>query len=154
MVAGNLKAKSRKRRYIESGYRKPSRHLETNNNGQRVIDFGRSKSMIIASTCFPHEDIHKITWTSPGGNTSNWRDQALIETGGASNILDVRSYRGANYDSYRYLARIKYKGRIITTINRNNTSRHKCKLQTNRLKDPAVKNELQKKTERNPTVTC
>jgi hypothetical protein len=71
----------------------------------------------------------------------------LIETRRASNILDIRSYRGANYDSGHYLVRIKYRGRITTRINKNNTCRHKDKLQTNRLKDPAVKKELQQKVE-------
>jgi hypothetical protein len=76
--------------------------LETNNNGQRVIDFAISKSIIIASACFPHKEIHKITWTSPDGNTSNQIDHVLIETRTASNILDVRSYRGANCDCDNY----------------------------------------------------
>jgi hypothetical protein len=103
--------------------------------------------MIIASTCFPHKDIHKITWTSPDGNTSNQVDHALIETRTASNILHVRSYWGANCNSDHYLVQIKYRGQITTRINKNNTCRHKDKLQTNRLKHPVVKNELQQKLE-------
>jgi hypothetical protein len=103
--------------------------------------------MIIPSACFPHKEIHKITWTSPDGNTSNQIDHVLIETRTASNILDVKSYRGANCDCDNYLLRIKYRGPIATRINRNNTCRHKDKLQTNRLKDPAVKKELQQTLE-------
>jgi hypothetical protein len=103
--------------------------------------------MIIASTCFPHKDIHKITWTSPDGNTSNQVDHALTETRTASNILHVRSYWGANCNSDHYLVQIKYRSQITTRINKSNTCRHKDKLQTNRLKHPVVKNELQQKLE-------
>jgi hypothetical protein len=39
--------------------------------------------------------------------------------------------------------RVKYRGQITAGINKNDTSRHK--LQTNRVKDPAVKKELQQK---------
>jgi hypothetical protein len=70
-----------------------------------------------------------LVWNSPDGNTSYQTDHALIETRRASNILDVRSYRGANCDSNHYLVQIKYRGRI-TIINKNNTCRHKDKLQT------------------------
>jgi hypothetical protein len=104
------------------GLSENSLHLKINNNGQRVIDFAISKSMIIASTRFPHKEIHKITWTSPDGNTSNQIDYVLIETRKASNILDIRSYRGANCYSDHYLVGIKYRGRI-TRINKNNTCR-------------------------------
>jgi hypothetical protein len=51
----------------------------------------------------PSQEIHKITWTSPDGNTSNQTDHALTETRRASNILDVTSYRGENCNSDHYL---------------------------------------------------
>jgi hypothetical protein len=65
--------------------------------------------MVIASTCFPHKDIHKITSTPADGNASNQTDHALIAITRACNILDVRSYRRANHDSDHSLVQIKYK---------------------------------------------
>jgi hypothetical protein len=113
MVIGDLNAKLGREDVYEGVIGKHSLHLETNNNGQRVIDFAISKSMIIASTCFPYKKIHKITWTSPDGNTSNQTDHVLIETRRASNIFDVRNYRGANCDSDHYLVRIKYRVELL-----------------------------------------
>jgi hypothetical protein len=139
MVIGDLNAKLGGEDVYKGVIGKQSLHLETNNNGQRVIYLAISKSMIVASTCFPRMEIHKITWTSPDGNASNQIDQASAETRRASNILDVRSYRGANCDSDHYLVRIKYRGRITTKINKNNTCRHKDKLQTNRLRSNGEK---------------
>jgi hypothetical protein len=50
--------------------------------------------MMIALTCCPHKDIHKTTWTSPDGDTSNQIDHTLIENRIESNISDVRSNSG------------------------------------------------------------
>ena len=68
--------------------------------------------MIISSTYFIHRDIYKHTWISPDGLTTNQIDYVLIDKRHASNILDVRSYRGANCNSDQYLIKIKYRSRI------------------------------------------
>jgi hypothetical protein len=52
--------------------------------------------MIIESTFYPHEDLHKCTWRSLDGVTFSQIDHHLIERGNKSNLRDVSSYRGAS----------------------------------------------------------
>lgn len=87
-------------------------HEDSNDNGFRLIDFAASNNMVVSSTCFPHKNIHKVTWCSPNGQTENQIDHVLINRRHASDILDVRSCRGADCDTDHYLVRIKYKQRI------------------------------------------
>jgi hypothetical protein len=42
-----------------------SMHLNTHNNGQRLVDFAAAKNMVVSSTCFPHKEVHKQTWSNP-----------------------------------------------------------------------------------------
>jgi hypothetical protein len=60
---------------------------------------------------FPHRKIHKYTWTSPEGNTHNHIDPVLVDKRRHSSILDVRSSRGADCDTDRYLAVAKVRER-------------------------------------------
>jgi hypothetical protein len=50
---------------------KYSRHIKSNDNGIRLINFAPSQNMVIGSTMSDHKDIHKMTWKSPDGNTFN-----------------------------------------------------------------------------------
>ena len=100
-----------------------SLHDISNNNGQRLVDFALSKNMVISSVKFPHKNIHKETWISPDGNTKNQIDHVLIDSRHASDIIDVRSYRGADCDSDHYLVRIKYRPKL-STINRDVRTRN------------------------------
>ncbi|XP_055632561.1 uncharacterized protein LOC129773033 [Toxorhynchites rutilus septentrionalis] len=42
-----------------------SLHTDTNDNGQRCINFAASRGLVIRSTFFSRKDIHKATWRSP-----------------------------------------------------------------------------------------
>jgi hypothetical protein len=89
-----------------------SLHEASNDNGVRVVNFATSKNQIVKSTTFPHRDIHKPTWTSPDGVTHNQIDHVLIDKRRHSNILDVHSFRGADYDTDHYLVVAKLRERI------------------------------------------
>jgi hypothetical protein len=84
----------------------------SNDNGVRVVNFATSKNLIVKSTIFPHHDIHNHTWTSPDGVTHNQIDHVLIDKRRHSNILDVRSFRGADCDTDHYLVVAKLRKRI------------------------------------------
>jgi endonuclease/exonuclease/phosphatase family metal-dependent hydrolase len=74
---------------------------DSNDNGVRVVNFATSKYRV-KSTMFPHQNIHKYTWTSPCGKAHNRIDHILIDRWHLS-ILDVRSFRGADCDTDHYL---------------------------------------------------
>jgi endonuclease/exonuclease/phosphatase family metal-dependent hydrolase len=80
-----------------------SLHQDNNDNGVRVVNFATSKNLAIKSTMFPHQNIRKYTWTFPDGKTHNQIDHILTDRRSLSNILDVRSFRGANCDTDHYV---------------------------------------------------
>ena len=91
---------------------KHSLHKESNDNGRRLTGFALSRGLVVSSTTFSHQQIHKATWVSPDQRTSNQIDHILVDARHASCILDSRSYRGANIDSDHYLVKAKVRSRI------------------------------------------
>jgi hypothetical protein len=89
-----------------------SLHEASNDTGVRVVNFETSKNIIVKSTTFPHRDIHKHTWTSLDGVTHNQIEHILRVKRRHSIILDVRSFRGADWDTDRYLVVAKLRERI------------------------------------------
>jgi len=75
----------------------------TNDNGSQLIQFAVSQNMITGSTFHPHKDINKSKWRLPDGITFNQIDQLLIDRRHKSNLMDVRSHRGANIGSDHHL---------------------------------------------------
>jgi len=73
-----------------------SLHQDSKDNGVRIVNFATSKNLVVKSMMFPHQDIHKYTWTSPDGKTHNQIVHILINRKWHSSILDVRSFRGAD----------------------------------------------------------
>jgi len=54
-----------------------SLHQNSNDNDVTIVNFAISKNLIVKSTMFPHQNIHKYTWTSPDGKTHNQIDHIL-----------------------------------------------------------------------------
>jgi hypothetical protein len=66
-VLGDWNAKVGREEIYQGLIDRHSLHLHTNNNGRRLVDLAAAKNMVVSSTCFPHKEIHKQTWRSPGG---------------------------------------------------------------------------------------
>ncbi|EFN64073.1 Craniofacial development protein 2, partial [Camponotus floridanus] len=99
IVLGDFNAKIGKEDFFRPTIGFESLHEESNDNGVRVINFATGKNLIVKSTYFRHKNIHKQTWISPDGNTRNQIDHVLADKRRHTNVLDVRSYRGADCDS-------------------------------------------------------
>jgi hypothetical protein len=91
---------------------KQSLHENTNDNGYRLIQFATLNNMVIGSTMFQHKNIHKPTWTEPDRSFESQIDHMVIDARHMSDLLDVRSYRGANVDSDHYLVIARMRARI------------------------------------------
>jgi len=80
-----------------------------------MIDFAITKNMTISSTLLQHKRIHKETRRSPDETISNQMDHVMIDSQHATDILDVKSCRGADCDSDHYMVKIKYQQQVSTT---------------------------------------
>ena len=111
---GDYNAKVGKEAEASPNVGQHSLHDESNINGEYLVNYAVSQKMTIVGTEFPHRNILKATWRSPDGCTSNQIDHILIDSRHFNNILDVRSYRGANADSDHYILIGKTRCRIST----------------------------------------
>jgi endonuclease/exonuclease/phosphatase family metal-dependent hydrolase len=98
ILLGDINAKVGREDIFKPVIGNESLHEASNDNGVRVVHFATSKNLIVKNTTFPHRDIHKHTWTSDGV-THNQIDHVLIHKRRHSNVLDVRSVRGADCDT-------------------------------------------------------
>jgi len=92
-----------------------SLHQDCNDNGVRIVNFATTKNLVVKSTMFPHPNIHKYTWTSPGGKAHDQIDHVLIDRRWHSSVLDVRSLRVADCDTDHYLVIAKVRERIAVS---------------------------------------
>ena len=88
-----------------------SLHEVFTDNGRRLDDWATSRGLVISSTYFPHPKIHISTWISPVQRTKKQIDHIAVDARHASNILDVRTFRGANVDSDHFLVMAKIRCR-------------------------------------------
>jgi hypothetical protein len=75
-----------------------SPHEVNKDDGVRVVNFETSKNLIVKNTTLTRRDIHKQSWISPNGVTSNQIDNIFMDKR-HSNILDVRFFRGADCET-------------------------------------------------------
>lgn len=115
-------------------------HKESNNTGTRLIGLASSLNMVIGSTTFPQKRIHLETWRSPGDRTSNQIDHVLIDARHKTNMMDVRSYRGANMDTDHYLVVTRVRAKInMCKYNLKKDEIERCNIE--KIKQPKTKRE-------------
>ncbi|XP_053954643.1 uncharacterized protein LOC128860880 [Anastrepha ludens] len=104
-----------------------------NGNGEHLVEFCTTHNMFIGGSRFPHKDIHKYTWQSPGGRMQNQIDHVLISRRFHNTLLDVRSLRGADVHSDHNLvvARVRLRPTAL-----NNRCIGRRKLNLAKLKNP------------------
>jgi len=122
-VLGDWNAKVGREEIYQGVTGRHSMHLNTNNNGQRLVDFAAAKNMVVSSTCFPHKEIHKQTWRSPYGKNNTQIDRILIDKRNTSSMLDAKSCRGANSYSDHFLVRGRYRCKIAYSKHEPNRTR-------------------------------
>jgi len=62
-----------------------------------------------------HRNIHKYIWTSHDGKTHNQIDHILLDRRWHSNVLEVRSFRGADCATDHYLLVAKVRERLAVS---------------------------------------
>jgi hypothetical protein len=80
---------NRERGCFQLTIRNESLHQDSNENGVRTQNLTKPKNLIVKSTMFPHQNIHKYTCTNPDGKTHNQIDHVLIESRWLLCILNV-----------------------------------------------------------------
>jgi hypothetical protein len=54
-------------------------HHKSNDNSVKIVYFAILKNLVVKSTMFLHQNIHKYSWTSPDGKTHNQIDRILYQ---------------------------------------------------------------------------
>jgi hypothetical protein len=72
---------------------------DSNDNGVSTVRYATSKNLVVNSTMYPHQNIHKCTWNTPDGKTHNQINHILTDRRWNLSTLGVRSIRAADCDT-------------------------------------------------------
>ena len=87
--------------------------------------------LVIGGTIFQHKTIHKLSWISPDGRSSNQIDHIAINQKWRRSLRDVKAIRGADASSDLLL-------KLRSTRGRNSEPLY----DSGKLTDPVVKNQF------------
>jgi hypothetical protein len=108
IVLGELNAKVRREEIYLGLIGRHCIHLNTNSNGQRIVNFAAAKIWRYPqSVCHTKESINKHG-DPQMENNNNKIDHILIDKRNVSSILYVKSCRGASSNSEHFLVRGTY----------------------------------------------
>jgi len=79
ILLGDFNAEVGRERIFKPTVGNESLHQDSNDNGVGIINFVTSKNLVVKSTMFAHQNIHKQTWTSLDGKTHKQIDHSLID---------------------------------------------------------------------------
>ena len=127
ITLGDFNAKLGKEQIYKDITGRYSFHEVTNSNGLRLVQYATTNNFKVLSTWYPWKDIHKGTWKIPGTNDVNQIDHILVSKRWATDIENVRPYRGANSYSENFSvgARLKQRLALITRNRTENRERWK-----------------------------
>ena len=86
-------------------------HQDSNDNGVRIKLF-HIKNLLVKSMVFPHQNIHKYSWTSPVGKTYSQTNHILTDRRRHLSILNIRSFTGPDCDTDHSLLVAKVRERL------------------------------------------
>jgi exonuclease III len=146
VTLGDFNAKLGKEQIYRETIGRHSLHETTSNNGLRLIQYATTNSLKILSTWYPKKDIHKGTWKIPGTEDTNQIDHILMSKRWATDIENIRTYRGANSDSDHFLVGARLKQKIALTT-RNRTENRK-RWNIDKLDETGVQHHYQQEIEK------
>ena len=115
IVLGDFNVKVGRENVFKPTIGNESLHQDSNDNGVRIVNFAKSKNLVVKSTIFRQRDIHKYTWTYPDGKTHNQIDHILTDRRWHSIILDIRSFMEADCDTDHYVVVAKVRERLAVS---------------------------------------
>ena len=126
---------------------------DRNENGDLLIDFCAQNELVISGTLFKHKNIHKYTWTSPNGHTTNQIDHVAVKRKYRRSVQDVRTMRGADISSDHELVVAKIKVKLESRKRKNQRSL-RARYETNKLICPEIRKQyvstMRKKLDEKP----
>jgi len=138
ITLGDFNAKLGKEQTYREINGRHSLHETTSNNGFRLVQYAAINSFEVLSTWYPC----KI----PGTEDTNQTDHILVSKRWATDIENIRTYRGANSDSDHFLvrARLKQKIAIIT----RNRMEHRKRWNIDKLDETQVQHHYQQEIQK------
>ena len=85
---------------------------DVNERGYRLIQFCENNQLTIANTLFEQPNRRKYTWMAPNGITRNQIDYIITRNRWKSNILNCRTFPGADCDTDHQLLIAKMRFRL------------------------------------------
>ena len=76
------------------------------------IKFASSKHMSLRSTFFQHAHRLSFTWRHPRGDSKSQIGHFLIDGKHFSDIIDIKTFRGANVDFDLFLVMVKLRQKL------------------------------------------
>jgi len=110
-----------------------------NENGVKLCEFCAANELLITGTLFPHKTIHKLTWTSPDGQTRNQIDHVLVNKKFRTSVKDTRVFRSADVGSDHHLIKTHIKVKLKRAPRREE---RRTRYDVEKLKDAKVKKEF------------
>lgn len=126
-----------------------------NENGDLLVDFCNTNSLVIGNSIFPHKRHHKVTWRSPNNITENQIDHFCISRIWRKSLLDTRAFRSADVASDHFLCIAKLRMRVMAKPQGNQSDRARfnvCNLKSQTTRE-AFTHRLQNSICTNPPPT-